>query len=113
MSGRIWDYAPRPLQGKHHAKPAIPGKTLRWSRPPTCRPFAMSFLCSGGRCWFIYSAPHAMPLELVLVERFARIDADKCRGRCNHLRMTLISWITFAIAVLGAGLGLFNTWQGW
>lgn len=27
--------------------------------------------------------------------------------------MTLTSWITFAIAVLGAGLGLFNTWQAW
>nr|WP_294810183.1 hypothetical protein [uncultured Sphingomonas sp.] len=27
--------------------------------------------------------------------------------------MTLTSWITFAIAVLGAGLGLFNTWQWW
>lgn len=27
--------------------------------------------------------------------------------------MTWTNWITLAVAVLGAGLGLFNTWQGW
>ena len=27
--------------------------------------------------------------------------------------MTWTGWITFAIALLGAGLGVFNTWQGW
>jgi hypothetical protein len=27
--------------------------------------------------------------------------------------MTWTGWVTFAIALLGAALGLFNTWQGW
>src|SRR5580704_3366668 len=27
--------------------------------------------------------------------------------------MNWVSWVTLGIAILGAGLGIFNTWHGW